>query len=135
GEKVAANTRRLLNRFLAPGWFHTESVLAHARLFFPDFTPAADPNAEEALAREIEQADQALQDYYCYVVLDFVAVDRTLEEVPLAAAVQLSERLGLGKRFARVATRELGLTKKRFSAIERDAEKILKRAKAATNAP
>jgi hypothetical protein len=132
-QKVAADTRRLLNHFLAPSWFQTESVLAHARLFFPEFAPDCESTPVAAFAEEIQNADQDLQDYYCYVLLDFVTVDRTLEEAPLAAALVLCERLGLGKRFSQIATRELSMTKKRFSNFERDAEKILERANAIAN--
>jgi len=133
-QKVALDTQHLLNHFLAPRWFQTESVLAHARMFFPKFTPAVDGTLDPTLAEGIQNAVQTLQDYYCYVLLDFVAVDRDLEEIPLAAAVALSERLGLAKRFAQIAIRELGMTKKRFSGIERDAAKILERANFATSA-
>ena len=133
-QKVALTTRRLLDHFLAPRWFRTEPVLAHARMFFPEFTPNGDGELEALLGEEIKNADQTLQDYYCYVLLDFVAVDRDLEEVPLAAAVDLCERLGLATRFAQIATRELGMTKKRFSTIEQDAAKILERANASTSA-
>jgi hypothetical protein len=133
-QKVARNTRRLLDQFLSARWFQTELILAHARMFFPEFTPNGEGNVEASLAEEINKTDQALRDYYCYVLLDFVAVDRDLEEVPLAAALLLCERLGLAKRFAQIATQELGLTKKRFAGIERDAGKILDRANASTSA-
>jgi hypothetical protein len=133
-KRVAADTRRLLNHFLAPRWIQTEPILAHARLFFPGFTADAGAGLETAFVEEIKNAHQELQDYYCYVLLDFVTKDRELEEVPLAAAIVLCERMGLGKRFAQLASRELGMTKKRFAALERDAVKILERANATTNA-
>jgi len=134
-QKIASNTRRLLEVFLVPPWFRTEPVLAHARVFFSEFAPEGDGQPEGTLAEEIKTADPTLQDYYCYVLLDFVASDRDLEEVPLAAAVVLCENLGLARRFAQIATRELGITKKRFASIERDATKILERANASTSAP
>jgi hypothetical protein len=133
-QRVAAVTRRLLNRLLSPRWFRTEPVLAHARLFFEDFTPDDTTEDEAALADAIAHADEALQDYYCYVVLDFVAVDRDLEEVPLAAALDLSKRLGLDQRLASLAGRELGITKKRLAQLERDADKILTGVKETTSA-
>jgi hypothetical protein len=84
------------------------------------------------LTEQLERADQSLQEYYCYVLLDFVAADRDLEEAPLAAALTLCERLGVAKRFSLIAARELGMTKKRLAAIERDAVKILDHAHAST---
>jgi hypothetical protein len=131
-QKVSRNTRRLLDHFLAPRWFQTESVLAQARMYFPEFTVNGAGDFDAALAEEIKNADSTLRDYFCYVLLDFVAVDRDLEEIPLAAAMVLCERLGLAKPFVQIATRELGLTKKRFAAIERDSVTILERANAST---
>src|SRR5688572_400473 len=39
--KVASTTLTLLEHLLRPKWFQTGAVLAHARLFFEDFQPAA----------------------------------------------------------------------------------------------
>ena len=44
-----------------------------------------------------------MQDYYCYVLLDFITADRDLEEYPLAAALTLTEELGLKDRFSEIA--------------------------------
>ena len=131
-QDIAAITRELLNHFLAPPWFQTELVLAHARAFFPDFTPAASAALNEKTAEAIKKADPSLQEYFGYLLLDFVAVDRQLEETPLAAALLLSEQLGIGTRFGPMAFQELAMTKKRFAAIERDAAKILQRANSTT---
>jgi hypothetical protein len=133
--QVANQTRRLIEHLLAPRWFQTEPVLAHARLFFPDFAPAGECGSLSTLVEEIKDADVSLQDYYCYVLLDFVAVDRELEEIPMASALKLSQNLGLDKRFSQIAVRELGITKKRFAIVERDAESILERAQTASGAP
>jgi Zn-dependent protease with chaperone function len=142
-QKVAETTRRLLGLLLAPSWFHSEPVLAHARLFFDDFVPgqweapsSSSPNvegkaceADEAgLVEEIKNSDPALQDYYCYVLLDFVTVDREMGETALAAALVLARKLELGDRLVEVAQKELGLGKKQFSKIQREAESLLARA-------
>ena len=37
---LTRSTRRLLEHFLQPKWFHTPAVLGHAKLFFDDFRPA-----------------------------------------------------------------------------------------------
>jgi hypothetical protein len=133
-QKIALSTRRLLEHFLAPCWFQTEPVIAHARMFFDDFVSGCESAVETTLAEEIRNAEESLRDYYCYVLLDFVAVDRDLEEIPLAAALVLCERLGLAERFAEIAPRELHMTKKRFAAIERDRAKILESVNASTSA-
>jgi hypothetical protein len=69
-----------------------------------------------------------MQDYYCYVLLDFVAADRELEELPLAAALALSEKLGLKDRFAEIARKELRLRKNQFETIDQDKDRLLAQA-------
>ena len=76
-------------------WLQTELTLAHARLFFPDYTAPTSKLQDERLAEDLRTDDVPLQDYYSYILLDFVAADRELEEPPLAAALQLAERRGL----------------------------------------
>jgi hypothetical protein len=122
-KQIAGTTRRLLNRLLTPRWFHTEPVLGHARLFFPDFAPGGDSTVDQPL--EASSADAKLQDYFCYVLLDFVAVDGSLEDLPLAAALRLSDQLQLGPRFREIALRELSIGKRHFHKVERDAAELL----------
>ena len=136
--RVERLTRRLIDRFLSPRWMRSAPVLAHAHLFFEDYTPP-EPDAlgaeeneqkeeEQSLAHELETSDNALQDYYCYVLLDFATCDRSLEEAPLAAALLLCEKLGLGKRFGDIAGKELRLKKKALEKTRQSAEDILAKA-------
>jgi hypothetical protein len=126
-QNVAQSTRRLIGHLLAPKWLHTDPLLAHARLFFEDFVPGeggpADRTAAERLAGTIEQADDALRDYFCYVLLDFAAVERGLEDLPLSAAIVVARQIGVGPRFSEIAAKELGLGKKRLAKIEASAER------------
>lgn len=121
--RVAALTRRLVDRFLSPTWFQSERVLAHARGFFEDYLPPAIGESDEAIANEgfateLATRDPALQDYYCYLLLDFATIDRDLEELPLAAALVLAKQLSLADRFKEIVLKELKLTKKRLSQLE-----------------
>jgi hypothetical protein len=72
-----------------------------------------------------------LRDYLCYLLLDFTTVDRELGDVALSAAIVLARRLGIDKRFAELAQKELALGKKAFAKIDKDAEAILARTEAA----
>lgn len=120
-------TRQLFEHFLAPAWLRTESILAHARLFFADLGAAADPGTpfiEEMLAH----AAPSLQDYVCYLLLDFITVDREMTEPCLAAALLLCQRLDLTGRFSELAQKELSMSKKQFAKVERDAAGIVARA-------
>jgi hypothetical protein len=129
-KKVAHDTRRLIGRYLAPQWLQTDLLIAHAKQYFDNF--AAGEAAQEDVAdsangspsdAELETADPSLRDYFCYVLLDFAAADRSLDDLPLSAALVTARQVGLGPRFSEIASKELGLPKKRFAKIEANAER------------
>jgi len=62
------------------------------------------------------------------VLLDFVTADRELDDLPLAAALALSERLGLRDRFVTLVQQELRLRKKQFEKIDQEKERRLEEA-------
>jgi hypothetical protein len=123
--RVQGHTRRLIDEFLNATWMRTDPVLAHARLYFPEYSWPMDSAGANELTQVLKTDDQPLKDYYCYVLLDFVTADRELEEMPLAAAMQLSERLGLKDRFVDIVKRELRLTKKQIEKIDQSKDALL----------
>jgi hypothetical protein len=126
GQKRAASlTRQFLQALLAPVWFRSESVMAHASRFFADFTIDTELADCDSMKRALDSGDPSLRDYICYLMLDFITVDRELGDPAISAAIVLSRRLGIEKRFAELVQKELGLGKKAFAKIERDAETIL----------
>jgi hypothetical protein len=130
--KMSDLTKRLAAQALKPPWMRTEATMAHARLFFEDFRPAA---AEDpSLAADLKSEDAKTVDYYCYLLLDFAVADRDLEEAPLAAALLMSDELGLGERFRQLAAKELNLRKKQMEALEADAGRIVAQAREAGEA-
>ncbi len=131
-KKVANYTRCLLDCLLAPAWMRSETVMAHARLFFANYAPPTTAVNDKELLDKIGSAEQSLRDYFCYVLLDFVTVDREQEDAALAAAIVLSRRLGLGPRFLEIAAKELGLNKKQLAKVEREAEQVLAATREAT---
>ncbi len=134
-KKIAGLTRRMIDLLLAPRWMRTDVVLAHARLFFDDYVPPAERHEDRALGEDMQTEDQPMRDYYCYVLLDFVTVDRDLEDVPLAAALLLAEQLGWKDRFAELAQRELRLRKKQLEKIDTEKESLLAKAGQADELP
>jgi hypothetical protein len=129
-QRMAKLTRRFLGELLRPRWFQSPAVLAHARAFFPDFTPAATP--DETVPGDLQSSDPALREYLCYVLLDFVAIDRELEDVPLAAALEWSQRLEIAEQFEKLAHKELGIGKRQINKVKKEAAAML--AKAETGA-
>lgn len=124
--RVADATRILIDQFLATTAMRTDKVLAHAKLFFDDFQPSKEPSSLAKLQDEISSAGKLLRDYYCYVLLDFVTADRELEELPLAAALLLSEELGIKEPFSEIARRELRLRKRQFEKIDEHKTELAK---------
>lgn len=114
--RVSALTRRLLAQLLRPAWFRRDPVMAQARLYFSDFAPA---EAEDpTLREELVGVGALLPNYFAYVILDFVGVDPDLDQMPLAAALQWSEDLGMGNSFEKLLSRELGLKAKDVAKVK-----------------
>ena len=103
--RLAQSTRRLLEYLLQPKWFQTPAVLGHARLFFADIEPGATRRPE--LLEGLKFSDRGTREYLGYVLLDFVTADPELDEMPLAAALELSRELDLSTDFEKLVTKEL----------------------------
>lgn len=102
-ERLATLTRRMVEAMLAPPGLRTDAVLAHARLFFPDVTPA---DGAAATFQAPTRLSDATRQYLGYVLLDLATVDPDLEEAGLLAALTLAARSGLGDAVQAVAARE-----------------------------
>jgi hypothetical protein len=103
--RLASATRLLLQCLLRPKWFQTATTLAHARLFFPDFQLSS--TTSSVIDDGLKFSDPKLREYLCYVLLDFTKVDPDLDEIPLAAALELSRKLDLDAPFEKLAAKEL----------------------------
>lgn len=128
--RLARLTRRMLSQFLQPRWFQSELVHAHARAFFPDMEIADRPDEAviTELATQLSTSDATTREYFCYVLLDFTAVDPDLEQLPLAAALELSKRMELAEQFEKLAVKELAITKKEFNRIKKESQAMVARA-------
>jgi hypothetical protein len=125
---MAGKTRLLLEYFLQPKWIQTPAVLGHARLFFDDFKPLATRNP--AALEEIKPGDQKTAEFFCYLLLDFVTADPELDEMPLAAALQVCEWLELENQFEKLATRELKIKARDMKRLKEQAAEMLAKAEA-----
>ena len=127
-EVVAGWTRRVIDLLLCHKWFQTDSALAHARLYFDEYTPPTDELTDDLLAREMPLGSKSFRDYFCYLLLDFASSDRELEEVPLAATLKVADQLGIQDRFVELARQELRLRKNQIDKVKSDCEAILREA-------
>ncbi len=126
--RLTAATRQLLQCLLRPKWFQTPAALGHAKMFFADFRA---PNANPTDSCEgLKFMDPKLREYFCYVLLDFAKADPELDEMPLAAALELSRQLDLDAQFEKLAARELKLRVRDVRRIKEQAVELLAKAEA-----
>jgi hypothetical protein len=125
-QRLTSATWKLLQQFLQPRWFQTESVLGHAKLFFADFQPA--PARDPGDLKEPIFADPRFREYFAYVLLDFIIADPSLDETPLAAALDLAGKLGWNSQFDKMVARELKIKARDVKRVKEQAAQLLAKA-------
>lgn len=125
-KQLTSVTRRLLECLLRPKWFQTPATLGHAKLFFADFRPANSQDGSPG--EEFKLTDAKLREYFCYVLLDFAKADPDLDEMPLAAALELSRQLEFDAQFEKVAAKELKMKVRDVRRIKEQAAQMLAKA-------
>ena len=127
-QRLASATRHLLEVFLRPKWLQTPAVLGHAKLFFDDFQAV---NGSEPINHEaLKHNDAKLREYLCYVLLDFVTADPELDQMPLAAALELTRQLELDAQFEKLAAKELKMKVRDVRKLKEQAAELLAKAEA-----
>lgn len=116
-------TRRFLRHFLRPAWFHSESVLSHARLYFPDFSPAGAP--DDTLAADLAVLAKPHREFLWQVMLDFCAVDPDLGDFPVAAAFELAREMEVIGHFEKLASKELKLKARDLKRLKEKSAELL----------
>lgn len=134
-QELAAISRDLVDVLLTPAWFQSDIVLGHAKLLFDGYAVRPPRRDVEELARALEAYGPSVLDYVAYLMVDFVAVDTSLDTLPLAHAQHVAEGLGLLERLERFVNKELKLTKKVISSVRAQREALLEAAKQARPAP
>ncbi len=124
--RLTGFVRRFLGQLLRPQWFQTEASLAHAKMFFPDFKPAAVEDA--GLTESLTVQDQKLREFFCYLLLDFAVADPELGDLPLAAGLQWSQRLGMESLFEGIVVKELKVKSSPLKKLKQECEQRLKQA-------
>ena len=126
-KRLTMATRQLLEHLLKPKWFQTPAVLGHAKMFFEDFRPA---NVESLALEELKFSDPKLREYVCYVLLDFAKADPELDDMPLAATLDLSRQLELDAQFEKLAAKELKMRVRDVRKLKEQASELLAKAEA-----
>jgi predicted SprT family Zn-dependent metalloprotease len=121
--RLTSVTERLLQCLLRPKWFQTPAALGHAKLFFDNFTPANGNDSPPV--DELKFSDPKLREYLCFLLLDFTKADPELDEMPLAAALELSRQLDLDAQFEKLAAKELKMRIRDLRRIKEQAAEML----------
>jgi hypothetical protein len=119
------STRQVIEGLLAPAWFRSDAIVAHARSFFPELK---EPHASDPL--DAGELDKSVQEYLAYVLLDFAVVDEALGEAALLHSFRHADAMGIGEPFDRIARDEMKLTKRAVEELRKKAPAILERAEA-----
>ncbi len=112
---LAQLTRQFLQLFIKPGWFQSTMILSQAKQYFADFALDEKALLTEALVERIQTAHQSIRDYLGYVLLDFVLVDASLEEIPSGWAFQFAEDMGLKESYDAIIKKEMKFSDKRLT--------------------
>ena len=115
-QTLTALTSRLIQLFLKPKWFQTVPTRSHAKQFFPQLIMDPSVILTEDLITQIREADSSVKDYLCYLLLDFVLADPTLELVPFGWAFQFAEDLQLKENFDAAVKKEFNFSDKKLRA-------------------
>lgn len=126
-QRMTELTRRFLRRHLHPEWFRSDAVLAHARLYFPDYSPADAP--EETLLDELAALSKPRREYLCNVMLDFCVADQDLEDMPVAAAIEGARELECLSYIEKILTKDLKVKAKDLKKLKEQAAGMLASAK------
>ncbi len=130
-QRVTAWTEDLIRHLLSIRVLQTRPMIHHAKLFFPEFELMPPQHFTlDTLKTEIAQTDEKLQEYFAYLLLDFVTADDELDAVALAAVQKTAATLGLLDQFQAIARKELKTRKRDLAKNFEDAEDILGKAEA-----
>jgi hypothetical protein len=121
--RLTGLTLRLLKQYLKPAWFRSEAVLAHAKLYFPDFM--LDDMTDDGLAAELRALSKPRREFFCQVLLDFCAVDPDLDELPVAAAIELARDFECLSHFEKIAAKELKLKARDLKRLKEKSSELL----------
>ncbi|MCP5020835.1 MAG: M48 family metalloprotease [bacterium] len=122
-EHVSNLTYQLIHWFTTEAELQTPAHIAQAHLYFHDFKPQPIPIESKSLLRQLKDLENPLRDYFCYVLLDFIAVDRGALDFGYVRVVSFLQELDWHERFQDLAGKELGLRKAEISRLKKQLAK------------
>lgn len=124
--KLSKTTADFIAAFINRPWQNTETLEAHAQGYFYEFKLNSESQASELLMQSLKGALEALpkdmQEYFGFVLLDFVTVDPDLEDAPLIESLRFAKSVGLTESYDGLVAKELKFTKKQMASLRKAAE-------------
>lgn len=125
-------TRELLCWYLSPEWMQGETMLTHAA-FLGIKKEHITPEIPDNMFERVADWGEAFQPYFCYLLLDFVALDNDLEDIPLVRALYIADELGFRTSMEKLICKELKFRKNYLGIIWNQKDEIFRKAELTTN--
>lgn len=113
-KELAGLTRNFLQLFLKPKWFQSTMVISQAKQYFTDFMLNEKAVLDEKVIETLSSLHASVKDYLAYVLLDFVLLDATLEEIPAGWAIQFAEDVQLKETYDGILKKEMKFSDKKL---------------------
>jgi Zn-dependent protease with chaperone function len=107
-------TNKFLQLFLKPKWFQSVLTQSLLKQYSKDFKLDEQAVLTEDFIQSIEESHVSIKDYLCYVMIDFIMVDPSLEIIPFGWGFQFAEDVKLKDTFDDIIKKELKLSDKKL---------------------
>ncbi|MEM6884646.1 MAG: M48 family metalloprotease [Verrucomicrobiota bacterium] len=115
---MSQKTKELFDHILSEKWFRTDVTLSHARQYIQGYQ-WKQPKQNWELQHNFEQ--ESIYKYFSFVILDFLTVDRDLDDKPLPEGLKLAKKFGFDSIFKKIAMKELKLKARQWKIVEQQA--------------
>jgi hypothetical protein len=112
--ELAGLTRKFLQLFLKPKWIQSTMVMSQAKQYFTDFSLDENAILSKEFIELLCQVHSSVKDYLGYVIMDFMLVDPTLEEIPTGWGFQFAEDAQLKETFDAIIKKEMKFSEKQL---------------------
>ena len=117
-------TKKMIGVILRPSWNKTDRITNLANEYFPKSAIPDIENTEEFFD-EVNALGDSTKKYLAYTLLDFSLVDPDQGNVSLGYAFELAENAGLKDEFKLVVKKEIKLTERKFTDLQKEASEAL----------
>lgn len=120
-------TQEIITWYLAPMWMQDDTLITHSGFYNISKKSITSELSEDLIERTTEFGEQ-FHNYFTYILLDFVAINHDLEDVPLVRALYIAEELGFRAVFEKAVCKELKYRKNFLKILWSQKSEIFKKA-------